>query len=114
MALLIKVVAELRASVGRAIPHIITLLGDDHSHVRMASVNTLSKFSDHGKILNFLVWQALLIKMVAELRESLGAAIPHVITLLGEHSYFCIAGVNALSKFSVHGKILNFWYGVRC
>jgi hypothetical protein len=53
--LLIKVVAALHEAVGATIPHIITLLGDNQRHVRMAGVNTLSKFSEQGNILNIPV-----------------------------------------------------------
>jgi hypothetical protein len=49
-------VAELRQSIGAAIPQVITLLSDDHSDVRTAGANVLSKFSEQGKILNLLVW----------------------------------------------------------
>jgi hypothetical protein len=48
-------VVELQQSIVAAIPQIITLLSDDHSDVRTAGANVLSKFSDQGNILNFSV-----------------------------------------------------------
>jgi HEAT repeat protein len=51
----------------------------------------------------------LLIKVVAELRESVRAAIPYIITLLGDdNSYVRTAGATVLSKFLAQGNILNF------
>jgi hypothetical protein len=106
--LLIKVVAALHESLGATIPHIITLLGDNPIHVCMAGVNILSKFSEHGSILNFLVC-VLLIKVVAELRKSVGAAIPRIITFLGDNdSNVRTAGVKVLVKLLEQGNILNF------
>jgi hypothetical protein len=52
---------------------------------------------------------ALLIEVVAALREAVGAAIPRIITLLGDDSAKVrMAGVLALSTFSKHGKVSNF------
>jgi hypothetical protein len=53
--LLMRRVAEWQQSIGAAIPQITTLLSDNHRDVRKAGADALSKFAEHGKILNFLV-----------------------------------------------------------
>jgi hypothetical protein len=47
------VAADLRKSVGAAIPRIITFLGDNDSNVRTAGVKVLVKLLEQGNILNF-------------------------------------------------------------
>ena len=47
-------VAEFRESIKPAIPRIIVLLSDKELDVRKAAVDALLKFSEQGKVSNFL------------------------------------------------------------
>ena len=47
--------------------------------------------------------------LAAEFRESLGQAIPQIITLLSHREWYVRqAGADALSKLSEQGKVSNF------
>jgi HEAT repeat protein len=50
----------------------------------------------------------LLIKAIAELRQAVWVAIPHIISLLGDkNANVRTAGENAFSKFMKQGKFFN-------
>ena len=54
-----ELVAEIRVSIRRAIPEIISLLSDTYLDVRIAGADALSKLSEKGKVSNFLTWMLL-------------------------------------------------------
>ena len=92
-----------------AIPQIIPLLSDSDLNVRKASANALSKLSELGKAINFSELSFADV-LVAEYQESIGPAIPQMITLLRswKESDIFKAAANALSNLSEHGKTSNF------
>jgi HEAT repeat protein len=48
MVSLTSIAAEFRGLIATSIPHIIDLLQDDEPNVSEASINALSKLSEHG------------------------------------------------------------------
>jgi HEAT repeat protein len=48
IASLMGIAAEFRGLIATSIPHIIDLLQDDEPNVSEASINALSKLSEHG------------------------------------------------------------------
>ena len=111
LALLISIIAEYRPLIGTAIPEFITLLKDSDVYVRMAATDALSKLSNYSKSVKICGNGVILfIKIIAEFRDSIGTAIPDILTLLkGRNKGLQKAGINALSKLSEHGKRVNLW-----
>ena len=104
LALLMKLIAELRCSINAAIPEVVNFLKDSDAVVRCATVESLSQLSDRGRTVNLLIL-ALFIKIIAEFRPSIVTAIPELLTLLQDGDIdVCKACVTALSKFSEQGR----------
>jgi HEAT repeat protein len=107
LALLMSTIAEFRESIVSTIPQIITFLSDSNWGVRSAGANTLLKLSEQGKNIKYF-GLALLMSSVAKFRESIGSAIPQIITFLSNSDWGVrSAGANTLSKLSEQGKTSN-------
>jgi HEAT repeat protein len=107
-AMLRQCAGHFRRAVRASMPQIIALLSDSDASVRQQSVDTLSKISEEGKI-SHLCFAKSLMSLVAELRESIGPAIPQLIPLLSDSNWdVCTAGANALSKMSEQGRMSHF------
>jgi HEAT repeat protein len=108
LALLMSTIAEFQEFIRPAIPQIIALLSDSNSYVSSVGANTLLKLSEQGKNIKYSSL-ALLMSTVAEFQESIGSAIPQIITFLSDsNSHICSAGAVALSKLSEQGKNIKY------
>jgi HEAT repeat protein len=109
LALLMSTAAEFRESIGSAIPQIITFLSDSNSHIRSAGAVALSKLLEQGKNTKYS-GLALLMSTVAEFQESIGSAIPQIITFLSDsNSDLRLVGAKALLKLSEQGKSIEYF-----
>jgi HEAT repeat protein len=107
LALLIKIIAEFQPSIITAIPELVTLLKDSNIDVCQACATALSKFSEHGKTGN-LSGQALLMRIIAELRSRIVPAILDMVKSINDgDSNVRFAYLDALSKLSQQGKRVN-------
>jgi HEAT repeat protein len=107
VALLMTTIAEFRPLIASTIPEIVKLLKHTGWEVRQAGVNALSQLSKQGKIAQLLD-VALLMRMLAEFRPLIGAAIPEILELLKDREWeVCLAGVDALSPLSEHCKMVK-------
>jgi HEAT repeat protein len=108
LALLMSNVAEFRESIGSAIPQIITFLSDSDSDVRLVSAVALLKLLDQGKNIEYS-GLALLMTTIAEFQESIGSAVPQIITFLSDsNSDLRLVGAKALLKLSEQGKNIEY------
>ena len=107
--MLISIVAEFQDSIMCAIPDIVSFLSNSSWPVREAGADALSKLSDHGRSVNSLASSlVLLIYILVEFQPLIGTHIPTIINLLGDSDEdIQMAGINALSKLSKHGKNVN-------
>lgn len=89
------------------IPQIISLLGGGHAGVCGACAILLGDLSEHGKLLYFLC-RVLLIRTVAEFRESIRDAVPRIIDLLSDDdTHARRASAYSLAKLSVQGEVTH-------
>ena len=104
VALLIAIIAEFRPLIATAILEFVKLLKDSDEVVRWGAKNTLSQFSEQGKIAK-LSDVALLMTIIAEFRLLIGSAIPEIVQLL-KHSEGFVREIAAytLSQLSEQGK----------
>ena len=102
--MLIAIAAEFRDLIG-SIPDIVTFIKARDKDVREAGINALSRLSGHGKKVK-LSCLPLFISLSAEFHPLIESAIPGIISLLKDNNHQSIskAGIDALSKFSEHGK----------
>jgi HEAT repeat protein len=111
--LLIAIAAEFRDLIG-PIPDIVIFLKDDDKDVRRAGINALSRLSGHGKKVK-LSCLTLFISLLAKFHPLIEPAIPEIISLLDDNDESIRkAGIDALSKFSEHGKRVSLspWHVV--
>ena len=92
-----------------AIPDIVNFLSDSSRAVRDTAADALSKISDHGMNVN-LSSLVLLIHILVEFQPLIETHILTIINLLEDSDEAIqMAGINALSKFSKHGKNDDYW-----
>jgi hypothetical protein len=107
VAFLMTIIAEFRPLIGPAIPEIIKLLKPTSWDVCRAGIDALLQLSEHGKIEN-VSDVAFLMTIIAEFRPLIGPVIPEIVKLLENTNWtVCLAGVDALSQLSEHGKMDN-------
>ena len=104
LALLIKIIAKFQPSIVSAFSELIALVKDSDNDVCKACATTLLKFSEHGRTGN-LSGQALLMRIIAELRPRIVPAVLDMVESINEDdSNVRLAYVDALSKLSQQGK----------
>jgi HEAT repeat protein len=107
VALLMTIIVEFRPFIGPAIPEIVKLLKHNGAEIRQTAAYTLLRLSEQGKIAK-LSNVAMLMTTIAEYRPFIATAIPEILELLKDREWeLCLAGVNALSHLSEHGKMVK-------